>query len=81
MQTVMNPDISTPIIRQLKEQLARLSLRILGQHLWTIRLEGSQASVCLCKVCEEARISYQIATGGWPTTDEEHQAMVDWPGK
>jgi hypothetical protein len=77
----MTVDVSAPVVRALKERLASLSLLFLGQHLWTLRItqpEGGESIACICRCCEEARKSYRVATGAWPTTDEEHRAMRAW---
>ena len=81
----MKPDVSTAVIHDLKERMARLSLLFLGQHLWSLRLQMrnigptvSLPSCCLCHCCDEARKAYQIATGIWPTNEHEQAAMREW---
>ena len=74
-------DVSAPVVRELKGCLASLSLLFLGQHLWTLRItqpKGGESIACICRCCEEARKSYRVATGVWPTTEQEHTAMRAW---
>lgn len=81
----MTPSIS--LIKDLKERLKNLSLLFLGQHSWSLLiefpksyLEDNSHPICLCKCCEESRKSYQIATGIWPTKEQEFKAMREWGG-
>jgi hypothetical protein len=81
MSEVTIPDVSGPVAREAKHKLEELSLLILGQHLWSIRVAFPKASppeACLCQCCDVARESYQFAMGAWPTTEQEHKAMESW---
>ena len=78
--------ISIPVIKELKDRLASVSLMFLGQHLWELQLANQlsrhpqdtvlPSGICLCKCCTEARQAYQMATGFCPTSTQEKEAMV-----
>lgn len=61
-------------------RVAALTLLFLGQHLWTVHIEcpGSKATACICSACDAARKAYQDATGAWPTSEQENEAMRKW---
>jgi hypothetical protein len=75
---MQSPDVSVPVIKELKSQLEVLALLTLGQHLWVTKQQAPGSTCCLCNLCYEARKAHQAATGRWPTTKEEQQAMAAW---
>jgi hypothetical protein len=78
MTAAVNPT-SVPVIKELKDRLAMLSLAVLGQHLWTLHIQGgSKPNACLCLLCSTARNSFEHATGTRPTLDQEREAMRNW---
>jgi len=66
------------IRNDLRSALKKLSLVILGEHLWEANVLTHGANACMCNCCDEARKAHQLATGEWPTTEEEHAAMREW---
>lgn len=72
--------VDAPAMRELKERLASISLMILGQHIWSLRITfgDKSARACLCRCCDEARKAYRDATGLWPTSEQELAAMEKW---
>lgn len=69
----------------LKDHLATLALTVLGQHLWSLRVDlvlavdsKSVPSACLCPLCDLARRNFTVATGTGPTREQEQDAMNRW---
>lgn len=72
-------------IERLHEEMAKLALTIIAQHLWSFHIElkvgidsESIPSACLCPLCDLARRSYALATGNRTTRELEREAMKKW---
>ena len=66
--------------KELKQQMADLAMRTIGQHLWGLwaRFPKADFSACICSLCVRARVVYTNATGLPPTTEQEHTAARSW---
>lgn len=73
-----NPAIGE--IKFLKQNLAELSLMVIGQHTWSDRIQfpNSNMPTCFCKLCDKARKAYRLATNTMPTQEQEENAVREW---